>query len=105
VTEYFSWGINARLAHEVAHQWFGHKIFPSSYRDWWIVESGAEYMAGMAMAATQPQENLVTGFPRMLAGWQSGAKQCAGSPVESANLLQGDAGSLERFCLLYQKGP
>lgn len=26
VAEYLSRGINARLAHEVAHQWFGHKV-------------------------------------------------------------------------------
>jgi len=105
VTQYFSVGINARLAHEVAHQWFGHKAMPASSRDWWIAESGAEYMAGMAMAATEPNESLVTGFPRMFAQWQSDAKLCEDTPIEMANYLTGDSGAMKRFCLLYDRGP
>ena len=32
-------------AHEVAHEWFGHKIGWPSYRDQWLSESLAEYAA------------------------------------------------------------
>src|SRR5437762_11409397 len=34
-------------AHEVAHQWWGHKIGWASYRDQWISEAFAEYSAMM----------------------------------------------------------
>jgi aminopeptidase N len=32
-------------AHEVAHEWFGHKVGWSSYRDQWLSEAFAEYAA------------------------------------------------------------
>src|SRR5215510_4446801 len=87
-SEYFSEGVNSRLAHEVAHQWFGHKAIPGSERDWWIGESGAEYMSGMAMAATEPNQSVVTGFPRMLAEWRTDAKLCEKIPIEMAYTLE-----------------
>ncbi len=34
-------------AHEVAHEWFGHKIGWGSYRDQWLSEAFAEYAAMM----------------------------------------------------------
>lgn len=34
-------------AHEVAHQWFGHKVGWKTYRDQWLSESLAEYAAMM----------------------------------------------------------
>lgn len=34
-------------AHEVAHEWFGHKIGWASYRDQWLSEAFAEYAAMM----------------------------------------------------------
>src|SRR5205085_5894459 len=34
-------------AHEVAHEWFGHKIGWKSYRDQWLSEAFAEYAAMM----------------------------------------------------------
>jgi hypothetical protein len=33
------------VAHEVAHQWFGHLVGWNSYRDQWLSESIAEYLA------------------------------------------------------------
>ena len=104
-SEYFAEGVNSRLAHEVAHQWFGHKAIPGSQRDWWIAESGAEYMSGMAMAAAEPNQSVVTGFPRMLAEWRTDAKLCEKIPIEMAYTLQGDNGAMERVCLLYRRGP
>lgn len=32
-------------AHEVAHQWWGHRLFWASYRDQWLSEAFAEYSA------------------------------------------------------------
>lgn len=39
-------------AHEVAHQWWGHKVGWSSYRDQWISEAFAEYSAMMFLENT-----------------------------------------------------
>lgn len=35
------------LAHEVAHQWWGHTAIPASYRDMWLSEGLAEISAAM----------------------------------------------------------
>ena len=103
---YSSIGVNAELAHEIAHQWFGHVAIPTSTRDNWLSESFAEYLAGMTMSAFQPDERQVKGFGRMLAEWQSNARLCAESgSLRTANFLGGDSGRIDRYCLLYSRGP
>lgn len=39
-------------AHEVAHEWFGHKVGWTTYRDQWISEAFAEYAAMMFVQQT-----------------------------------------------------
>jgi hypothetical protein len=39
-------------AHEVAHQWWGHRVSWDSYRDQWLSEAFAEYSAMMYVQAT-----------------------------------------------------
>jgi hypothetical protein len=39
-------------AHEVAHEWFGHKVGWTSYRDQWLSEALAEYAAMMFVRDT-----------------------------------------------------
>jgi len=39
-------------AHEVAHQWWGHRVSWESYRDQWLSEAFAEYSAMMYVQAT-----------------------------------------------------
>ncbi|HEV7765314.1 MAG TPA: M1 family aminopeptidase [Thermoanaerobaculia bacterium] len=39
-------------AHEVAHEWFGHKVGWQSYRDQWLSEALAEYAAMMFVQST-----------------------------------------------------
>jgi aminopeptidase N len=39
-------------AHEVAHEWFGHKVGWLSYRDQWLSEALAEYAAMMFVQGT-----------------------------------------------------
>jgi hypothetical protein len=106
LAEYFSRGINARLAHEIAHQWFGHMANPLNIEDQWISESLAEYMAGMAMAALASNNKRIFGFNDMLDQWRRRALESAGAgPLTAANFLSGpDAGS-DRFKLLYARGP
>ena len=41
-------------AHEVSHQWWGHKVGFSSYRDQWMSEGFADLSSSIFMQATQP---------------------------------------------------
>ena len=42
----------AFLAHEVAHEWWGHQLSWASYRDQWLSEGFAEYSAMLFVAAS-----------------------------------------------------
>jgi aminopeptidase N len=47
------------LAHEVAHEWWGHLVGWSSYRDQWLSEGLADYSALLFLEAVHPRgENL-----------------------------------------------
>ena len=99
-------GVNARLAHELAHQWFGHKAVPLEATDNWLAESFAEYFAGLAMGALASNEKAMHGFEQMLAEWRSEDKLCAGGgTIATANYLGGRDGARDRVCLLYNRGP
>jgi aminopeptidase N len=101
----------ALLAHELAHQWWGHKIWQASEYDNWITESLAEYQAGIALQYTKIDEQVARGKPvkgwrALKDGWIDFAKWCEqGASIEAANKLEGaNAGRLRR-CLLYERGP
>ncbi len=99
-------GVNARLAHEIAHQWFPHQAMPASRRDVWLSESFAEYLSGLAMGAVQPDARQAEGFPQRFAEWQYQAKACrdAGA-LEMAALLSGPDAGRDYACLVYNRGP
>jgi aminopeptidase N len=104
--DYVVRGINARLAHEIAHQWFGHKAVPEREQDDWIAESLAEYWAGLAMGTMADPNKGVAGFPQMLARWRGEAPNCeATGPITSVNEMGGSQWYRDRYCLLYHRGP
>jgi hypothetical protein len=106
VAKYLSRGINARLAHEVAHQWFGHKAWPREIVDSWLNESFAEYFSGIAVGVLAGSEKTVVGFEHMLAEWRTDSKICSDvAPISMASYLSGDSGRQDRRCLLYSRGP
>lgn len=43
-------------AHEVAHQWWGHRVISAGYRDQWLSEAFAEYSAMMFLEAAFPKK-------------------------------------------------
>jgi aminopeptidase N len=106
IAEYMSRGINSRLAHEVAHQWFGHKAWQFDPSEQWIGESFAEYFSGLAIGALAATDKTVVGFNRMLAEWRADDRHCSDvAPISMANTLGGENGRKERRCLLYSRGP
>jgi aminopeptidase N len=101
-TRLYSEGINARIAHEVAHAWWGHVARLSTPEDQWISESLADYYGAVAMGALKsPKE-----FDTALSFWRRGAKDAGDSgTVYMANYITGDKASRQRHRLLYEKGP
>jgi hypothetical protein len=102
----FASGVNGRLAHEIAHQWFGHKAIPVDANDNWLAESFAEYFAGIAMGVVAAKEKSIHGFDEMLIEWRSESRNCeTGGTIATANYLGGEHGPEDRYCLLYNRGP
>lgn len=99
-------GVNARLAHEIAHQWFPHQAMPASPSDVWLSESFAEYLAGLAMGAAQADPRVAVGFPQMFAEWRFEARACKDTgSLETAALLGGPEAQRSYQCLVYNRGP
>ena len=99
-------GVNARLAHEIAHQWFPHQAWPATRRDAWLAESLAEYLSGLAMSAMQTDPRDVEGFAQQFAGWQFEARGCANvGSLETAMMLTGESAGRDSACLVYDRGP
>ncbi|MBZ0114340.1 MAG: hypothetical protein K8J08_17895 [Thermoanaerobaculia bacterium] len=101
-TRLYSEGINARIAHEVAHAWWGHVARLATPEDQWISESLADYYGAVAMGELKSQSE----FDTALSFWQRGAKDAGGSgTVYMANYVTGDKAARQRYRLLYEKGP
>ncbi len=102
LSKLFSEGINARLAHEIAHQWWGDVALLGADEDQWISESVAEYYSAVAMGHLRDKAD----FDKAIHDWKSGS-----SPVKEkgtiylANQLSGEKGWDDRIGLLYNKGP
>ncbi|MGE5236184.1 MAG: M1 family metallopeptidase [Acidobacteriota bacterium] len=98
----FSQGVNARLAHEVAHAWWGHVEKMGSLEDQWISESLAEYYAAFAMGKLRRESE----FKRAVNSWKASSRfvKDKGS-VYLADELSGERAWDDRYALLYAKGP
>ncbi len=101
-TRIFSQGVNRRIAHEVAHAWWGHVARFSDPEDQWLSESTADYFGAFAMQKLLRKSE----FTKSLAEWQRGAKESSkfGS-VYMANYITNEQAREVRHNLLYNKGP
>ena len=97
----FSKGINARLAHEFAHAWWGHVSGLSELEDQWLSEAIAEYDSALAMANLKHKRE----FKKARNRWKGDAKEVAGDgSVDLANFSTRGSGRSSRSRLLYSKG-
>lgn len=109
VAELFSAGINERIAHEMAHSYFGYVVWDADRDDQWISEAFSEVAAGRVIEMLKDK-----GEYRKLANvWRERGKDASGrAPIAFANELavppgnSGAAGELfrDRTYLVYFKG-
>ncbi|MEW5700982.1 MAG: M1 family aminopeptidase [Candidatus Zixiibacteriota bacterium] len=66
---------DAFIAHEVAHQWFGHLVGWQTYHDQWLSEGFAEYASAMFVQARHPGGKE---FSTMLSRWRQRVLQTGG---------------------------
>ena len=97
----FSEGINARLAHELAHAWWAHVAMRGAPEDQWLSESVSQLYAGMALEKLRGKRWLAASIGE----WKTwGASVKDSGSVYAANYLGGERGSEDRVALLYGKG-
>jgi aminopeptidase N len=100
----FSQGINERFAHEIAHQYWAYVVRMPSEEEQWLTESFAEYSAALALRKLKDEAS----YNRLVATWRGRARDDASvAPIPYANRIAGDPETsfIERFALLYNKGP
>jgi hypothetical protein len=73
--------------HEVAHQWWGNVVGSAIYRDAWIEEGMANYLALIYTDAKKPGE-------RRLASWLERYRAALSAPIPESTQIVGDAGPL-----------
>jgi aminopeptidase N len=54
------------LAHELAHQWWGHGVTPRSYRDRWVAEGFSQYAAALWTRESQGEEVFARVLKKMV---------------------------------------
>jgi len=76
--------------HEVAHQWWGNVVAEASYRDAWIVEGMANYLAMLEAEARRPSAHrLETWLERYRKVLTTAPQGLAGAPDEAGPLTLG----------------
>src|SRR5215831_9885501 len=85
--------------HEVAHQWWGHQVGWSTYRDQWLSEGFAEFTAGLAVELTGGPN----GKKNANAFWEVRRNEILGRTTGIAN---SDAGAITQgFRLATRRSP
>ncbi|WP_243329643.1 M1 family metallopeptidase [Mesoterricola sediminis] len=106
--KFFTHGLNQRIAHEVAHQYWGGLLKTPSAEEEWLDEAFAEYMSGEAMKFVRGKGD--SAFDGVVGRWKVNAEFAAPlGPIPMANRIHlakdRRHSALIRFALLYGKGP
>jgi aminopeptidase N len=100
--QYFSQGANERLAHEIAHQYFGHGIRMSKREDLWLEEALSEYMAAFFMGRAKGKAQFKYAYDF----WYARSKEAnPHASLYSVDHLGGDNAGRYWWDLIYCKGP
>jgi len=107
VASYFSKGINQRLAHEIAHSYFGYVVSEASPSHEWLSEAFSETVSMIAIEKLKSRSEGA----QLAASWRTDAKQSTkAAPIYLANELAtristgDDSTALDRVQLVYSKG-
>ena len=98
-------GVNLRIAHEVAHQYWGIVVKMPSMEEQWITESFADYSAALFMKAAGRKID----WDRSFINWRTEARQATqSSSIPTANRMSNPGDFLTlistRQGLIYHKG-
>lgn len=86
-------------AHEVGHQWWGSRVSNANGRNYWFVESLAEYFSALYLEAVFGKQ----AYEEQVEEWRAVILDNTNlSSVQNANSLWSDG---SRTALLYNKGP
>lgn len=97
-----SQGVNARYAHEMAHQWYGNLVGWASPYDNWLSESFAEYLSYLFMEKIGGKRKA----EQQMDIWKAGTKESsAHASIYGAASLTTPFGGIHYANLLYGKGP
>jgi hypothetical protein len=98
----WSMGLNRRLAHEVAHTWWGQVAKWSSREDQWLSESIAEYYSAFAISQLWRESE----FNEAVKEWKQQSYDIKDrASIYQAGRLEGEKAGEDWFGLLYAKGP
>jgi hypothetical protein len=102
VTKMYSKSLNARFAHEIAHQWWGNQVKWADDEEEWISESFAEYCSALQQRA----EKGAGAYSTMVRDWEGAMKESAdAATLPTANRIEGERAFRQRTGLLYGRGP
>lgn len=102
VTKYFSKSLNARFAHEIAHQYWGNQVSWARDEDEWISESFAEYCSAVQVR----KEKGDSWYRTIVDDWRGAMKEADGhATLPTADRIEGERAFRDRTNLLYGRGP
>ncbi len=102
---WFSYGINQRYAHEIAHQYWGDQVMIASDEENWISEAFAQYCSALVIRSGRGESE----FKRLMVNWTSEAQaQATLATIPTVRRVQ-DLDNYQnthriRWGLLYGKG-
>ncbi len=109
INQIFSQGVNERIAHEIAHSWWGHVVKMDSTEEQWLTESFAEYSAALLLRSAAGSEKKGKRlFTKMLNSWKSGAAMLGGGAsiyLHGYMAVEDEADFMDNIRVLYNKGP
>ncbi len=109
LTRIFSQGVNERIAHEMAHTWWGHVVKMDSPEEQWLTESFAEYSAALFLkVAAGGGKKGRRMFDKVLNSWKGNTSLVGpGASIYLGSHLAGKRfeDQMDGIRLLYSKGP